>query len=179
MITLNLIPEIHKDKYRLIRVYQMLKTMVMVITIYTIVVAIIILMARFILQLQFTKIINETTLVTQENHAIEEKITKLNKEISIASSIKSQILPWPEFLESFSSAVPDNVIIKTISFSLEKGANVTGNAVSRDDLLKFRDNLLTNPAIKNIELPIGDLLTKNNVDFNMKFTLDLSKVSVP
>lgn len=180
ILSLNLIPPGYKEQFRLQRVFTLLRNIIVAIIFYTIFLALIILLARYVLQGNFNRIVNETTLVTQTNRDTERNIIAFNREIKIASLLEDQAFPWPEFLIHFSKLFSPEV--RLTNLKLEPGtqrAAMVGTATTRTALLAFKDTLEQASYLKDVTLPVTDLLAKTNVNFTITFTVDLSRLSTP
>lgn len=175
---LNLIPPTYKDKLRLRRVYSLLKKMIITITLYNILLGLIILIARLILVNNFNRIVNETTLVTMANRKVEQDITNMNKQISGVSTIQKKVVPWPEFLVSFSKIVPDGVVINSLQLETDSGApsTINGRANTREALLTFESELKKTPFLENVNLPFKNKLDKTNAYFTITMTIKMDRV---
>jgi len=69
------------------------------------------------------------------------------------------------------SAVPPTVKIESFAYDETKQLwQFIGSAGTRDDILLFKANLESSGKFSQINLPIGPLTTKENVDFSIEFT---------
>lgn len=177
MLTLNLIPESTKEHVRMLRLYRMLRTSLVVVALFTLIIAIIILIGRLILQQQFTRIVNETTLVTTNNRAVETKIRDLNSKVGTAKKILGSTHPWAETVFSILEIMPGGITIDSISLDAEGKSTINGKAKTRDELLAFKAALEAAPYATNVGLPITDLLKREDAIFSINFTLKPDAVS--
>lgn len=177
ILALNLIPPEYNDRFRLERVYALLKNIIILTILYTIFLAILILMARYILQRNFNRIVDETTLVTRENKDVESKIVAFNKEISSVKEIQKNNQPWVDSLINITGLIPDGVSLTALK--LEAGpskSSLSGRATTREALLDLKSRLEGALYLKDITLPVTDLLTRTDVDFTINFTTDPAQV---
>jgi Tfp pilus assembly protein PilN len=96
----------------------------------------------------------------------EHKFSEINSKISKVSSIASDQIYWLSLFSKLESAIPDKVDISGITtnnFSLY----FTGKAETRDDLLSLKDNLEKESCFENINLPLSNLVSKENVIFQI------------
>ena len=155
----------------------MLRRLFVAGTLYTITLAIIMLVARLILQNNFNRITDETTLATAENHKTERLINELNAKIVAARAIQQGGFKWTDFLVAFPKLVPNGVVLASLQLQAAgTPSTIAGHATTRDDLLKFRERLTAAPYISNVNLPIGDLLARDNLNFTISLTVDLRQV---
>jgi len=177
ILSLNLIPPAYKEQFRLQRIFTLLRSIIVVTIFYTIFLALVVLVARYVLQGNFNRIVNETTLVTQTNRDTERNIATFNREIKTASSLEEQAFPWPQFLIHLTKLFPPEV--RLTNLKLEPGrqrAAMVGTATTRTALLAFKDTLEQTPYLKDVTLPVTDLLAKTNVNFTITLTVDLTRL---
>jgi type IV pilus assembly protein PilM len=101
----------------------------------------------------------------------EGKFSEINVKLGKISSINNDQLYWSEVFLKISSAQPDAVALTGLITN-----NLTifldGNANTREDLLLFKDRLTQTNCFSNVNLPLSDLVSKDNIDF--KITLDVA-----
>ena len=143
---------------------------------YTIIVATIILIAKLMMQLEFQNFVDETTLVTRENKQVLYDIDKLNDLVRAGNDIQKQEVDWANFILKLSSSVPEGVRLTDVTLSNNAKSSILGVADSRETLLTLKQNLENVPEFKSLELPISDLLKRENIQFSLSFTLKLSSI---
>lgn len=177
LLRLNIIPEEYETRFRVRRIYITARQLMMILIIYMLLLASLLLLARFILQREFTRIVNETSLVTADNRALERKVDTLNDFVKSISVVQNKHIAWTPIMLNVSEATPPGVILNNIVFDSEKNGTISGTANTRNDLLTLRDNLNTISAFTDINLPITDLVTSQNLTFNLKFKVDPTKLT--
>ena len=168
---LNLIPESAKERLRLEKLWRTLRSLLLIAALGILLAGIIILTARLILQHQFNRIVNETTLVTGGRHALEDSIRSLNVDLSKANKMLTSAFDWPNFINDFVALLPDGVTITSMTFVIADESAVSGTARTRDDLLQFKRALEDSALVEKVDLPITDLLARDNPVFTMRFTI--------
>jgi Tfp pilus assembly protein PilN len=58
-----------------------------------------------------------------------------------------------------------------MTFVIGDESTVVGTARTRDDLLSFKRALEDSPLVEKVDLPITDLLARDNPAFTMRFTI--------
>jgi len=101
----------------------------------------------------------------------QNKFSQINTQLNRLSKIDSDQLYWSSALLALDSAVPDEVEITEIT-TKDLILSLSGHAATRDNLLAFRDELSRNDCFSNIDLPVSELVSKDNVDFQMKLTIN-------
>jgi len=112
--------------------------------------------------------------------SIEATIRNLNRRIDLLSKNEAVLKdPFSE-MALLIKEKPANVLIN--SFSYEKsGQNkpailtVTGNAKTRDSLLRFVEILGKNPAFSRVYSPISNILSKEEIEFSLIMDLTESR----
>lgn len=172
MINLNLIPEEYKKNLRRLHLSELSKRLLIFVMLYTILIAIVLLLARLVLQREFTRIVNETTLVTRENKKVEGQIRLLNEQITTASKLETDTKPWSQFLVLFTSRVPDGIRLTSLDLKTTGESTVSGVAATRESLLELKTRLTAMPGLESVELPVSSLLTRDNIDFTIRFRVN-------
>lgn len=175
-ITLNIIPEVYETRFRMRRIYIMARHIMLLLIIYMLVLGTILLAARYVLQREFVRIVNETSLVTADNRALERNVEKLNNYVRGVLAVEKKYVPWTPLLIDINKAIPDGVTLNVIYLSSENVISLSGTANTRSDLLSLKDSLEAMDSIDKVELPIADLVTAKNVPFKVDFKIDVDKL---
>jgi Tfp pilus assembly protein PilN len=80
-------------------------------------------------------------------------------------------------LVNLTKLIPENINIKNLDIDSNK-ISITGWAKSRDELLLFKNNLENSELFNGVNIPLENLLQKDNVDFNIKASIKLDKLKV-
>lgn len=97
-----------------------------------------------------------------------------NKEAKLILLLKDQVR-FSEFVETLSKLQNQGITID--SFEFQKTAtgvapiNISGKALTRQSLAIFRENLLQNPLIETVDLPISNLAQDRDINFNISLKL--------
>ncbi|MFA6524727.1 MAG: hypothetical protein WCT33_00475 [Patescibacteria group bacterium] len=120
------------------------------------------------------KTITAETLVLKEQTEndntlnLGQTIQNFNTLISNVAGIQSEYAKWSYILLEAGESVNDGIILT--SFDIQKANSsfqFTGNANTRDSLLEFKNKLDASPYFENIESPISNLLSKENISFTL------------
>lgn len=175
MITLNLISPEKKQQFKLEQIYIVIKNLIIFVLLVSIIVATVLLATQVTLQNHFQRIVNETTLTTQYANTFSAEVREFNKIITAISEIQGGHTDWTSFIVNFSAMTPKEVDIKNMTINGDK-ILLKGFASSRDDLLELKNNFETSEMFTEIEMPIDDLLKKNNINFDIKATIIFEKI---
>jgi len=100
----------------------------------------------------------------------EKKFKEINEKDSLLAKIKSGHLYWKNVLVELSNIIPDNVYLNNISNN-NYAVFLAGKAGSRDDLIKLKDNLEASQCFQNVNVPLSNLVVKNDIDFQIDLVL--------
>jgi Tfp pilus assembly protein PilN len=175
MITLNLIPPIKKHELRLAQLYLVIKNLIIFTLFITVIVGIVLLASKMILQNHFNKMVAESTLTTKYANIFNKDIKEFNRQLNTVETIQKDHVAWTNFFIKFSPLVPDDIGIYNLSLDKDKIV-LTGLAKTRDQLLKFKENLENSSLFSEVITPLEDLLKKENVDFHIKAKINLAEL---
>lgn len=96
----------------------------------------------------------------------ENKFAEINSKIYKISSIENDQIYWSILFAKLGNAIPDNVAIDGLS-TKNFAVYLAGKAKTRDDLLLFRDNLTKEECFDNINLPLSNLVSKEDTVFQI------------
>lgn len=131
--------------------------------------------ANFVLKNQKENVVLQNSQVQtgsryQELDSYENKFKITNENTANLSKIQAGHLQWTEILKFFNSLVPENVHIISIATKNYK-MMISGLAQNRDDLLTFKDKLEKNTCITEVNLPLSNIVQRENIDFQMDFSI--------
>lgn len=106
---------------------------------------------------------------------IEDDITKLNQKINTIKSLSFENSIKPSFIESIVGAKDDNISLRELTIGEDKSVIIAGVAKSRNDLILFKDRLNALNIMAPITLPIESLEEKEDVDFELMSSMDVSQ----
>lgn len=170
MITINLISAAKKKELKLTQFYLILKNMIILILLFSSVLSMILLLTKLSLQRHFEEVVATTTLTTQYANVFGTDVREFNKLVTSIDSVQKNYINWGEFIIDFTKIVPPGVAINKFNI-IEGKIFIKGFASTRNDLLEFKDAIEQSDLLSNPELPIDDLLKKDNVDFDLKANL--------
>lgn len=113
---------------------------------------------------------NQTKGQYQELGIYEDKFKATNEFSSSLLKIQKGHLHWANQLMQISSMLPDGVKVFNLASNNFKIVT-TGNAKTRDELLVFKDNLEKNNCITDVNVPLSNMVERENVDFQLDFSI--------
>ncbi|MEK7167256.1 MAG: hypothetical protein AAB732_02500 [Patescibacteria group bacterium] len=177
-IILNLIPPKIKTELKIKQFYKIIEIFLVMIFLTIIFIAIILLFAEFILQSTFVKTITERMSILNNNHQNSNKTIKtINQIFHKTNDIQEKFISWSKILIYFNQVIPSD--IKFYSFkNINNSTEIQINAIAknREALLKFQENLQKYPAFTQIEFPFLNLMSKENIKFQINLKLDINQI---
>jgi Tfp pilus assembly protein PilN len=176
--TLNLISPKTKRELIIKQFYQIIKTFLIIVFLFSVLIAMLLLCAEFILQTNLIKTINERIFVLKNNHQNpNQKIKIINQGFGEINNIQKKFISWSKILIYFNQVIPQDIKIysfKNINDSIE--IQIIAIAKTREALLKFQENLKNYPAFSQVEFPFLNLISKKDINFQLKVKLDMEKI---
>ncbi len=104
----------------------------------------------------------------RELNKYDEDFKKINEASSLVLKMQNGHLRWANVLNILSNVIPDGIAVDSLA---TKNYNfyLAGKAKTRDGLLIFKSNLEKESCFKNINIPLSNLVVKEDVDFQMDF----------
>ncbi|HAI74239.1 MAG TPA: hypothetical protein DCS28_02505 [Candidatus Moranbacteria bacterium] len=96
----------------------------------------------------------------------ENKFSEINFKLSKISDIALGQIYWSELFLKLNDTVPDSVEISGLS-TKDFSVSLAGKAKTRDDLLLFKGNLSHEVCFENVNLPLSNLVSKEDIVFQI------------
>lgn len=175
MITLNLLSSEQKSQLHAKRVYLLCKELVMVILLFTAIAATLLLISRYILEQQLAELMERNILTIHSSEITDTKIARLNKRLSIITTMQKEFYPWSVVGDELVSITPNHVSYTTLRiFPKESTIELQGIAEDRQALLALKQALEQSPIFSQIELPLTALIDRENNIFTIKAYIEKS-----
>lgn len=177
MITINLLSPSQKSELKIKRVYIAIKELIILILLFTLIIAILLLTSKYILDNSLARLIERNAYSIQENRDVVNKINIINSKIEIIGKIQKDFKKWSEFFVMFTNLTPNNISYDSVKIKYDDASiEIRGVAKNRDDLTKLKDNMTNSEVFENINLPLKNLLAKENNDFIITAKINMDKV---
>lgn len=102
----------------------------------------------------------------QEINSYEEKFKNVNENAAKLIKIQQGHLYWAGVFNKFGEAMPDGISISDFS-TKNYDIFLVGKAKNRDTLLNFKNRLEADKCFININVPLSNLVVRNDVDFQI------------
>lgn len=130
----------------------------------------------YLLSIQYSSLISsksqeESQGQYREIGSYEDKFKQVNENTAKLLKIQASHLYWSPIFVKLSADTPDGIAITDFS---TKDFNVflVGKAKDRDMLLNFKDNLTKDTCFTAINVPLSNLVVKDDIDFQLDFKIN-------
>lgn len=114
----------------------------------------------------------QDVLATEEFKQMEKEAIEFSRNLNLMEALAANKSDWPKVLEELDERKTAGVIYNRISAESYKGiVSLEGLAITRDQLLDFKENLLKSEILTNVELPLKFLEKKDNINFIITFKI--------
>ncbi len=166
MITLNLLDLSHRQQLFKEYIFLLLKDITAITLIVVAIIGMLLSISKSILSNDLNETAKRTNVIASNNQPIMQSIRELNEDLEANKTIAHEYTEWSHWLSSFSSLIPRGNQILILDLKRDvRTIQITGRSRTRDDLLRFKENLETSPLIKEIQFPLSNLLLKENIRF--------------
>ena len=129
-----------------------------------------------IVKINLSTAVNDFNMVNQNSEQFKKikkydsEMNDMGKIISNVGKIQSAQFYWSKFLAKLNDKVISGVEINKITtknYEIILGGKVN----TRDNLIAFRDNIGKDDCFTDVDLPLSNLVVKDNIDFQMNFKI--------
>ena len=131
------------------------------------------LVGKNLMQQSIAEITESSATLSIQQFEISQTIGEINKEITaISRLLENRSFSVAALLASVSSQIPDGNRLTSLEINaLKKTILLKGYSSTRSDLLSLRESLERIPEIERVEMPISNLLSKTDIEFNLTLFL--------
>jgi len=177
MVNLNLLDPILQQKLHREHIILLVRDITAVTFVATAFIAVLLLISRTILSEDLREIIVRANVVSSRHQPVMRSIQDLNIALKVLDGMSDEFTPWSVWLTDFTKTLGPGNTLTTLSINREdKTMDVTGLSRHRDDLLEFKSKLESSGLAQEIEFPLSNLLSKENVEFEFSATLNPEKL---
>lgn len=107
----------------------------------------------------------------KEIHDYENDFKDINNNIKEVRRVKEDQLYWTELLLKLSSNMTPGIEMTDLATN-RYSVILVGKAENRDSLLVFKDKLSQEECFNEVNLPLSDLVSQENISFEMDFKME-------
>jgi len=101
---------------------------------------------------------------------LDNNFKAVNAIVTLDESIQNDQLYWSRMFEKLSDIIPDGVSVSKLA-NKDYRVMIVGLADTRDILIDMKDKLSQEACFANINLPLSNLVSKDNVEFQIEFDI--------
>ncbi|MFA5777043.1 MAG: PilN domain-containing protein [Parcubacteria group bacterium] len=106
----------------------------------------------------------------EELEKYEEKFKDINSKAMYKYKIQKNNLNWSGIFYKINDIIADDVYLSDL-VTADYGMSLAGKAKTRDDFLKFQENIKAEECFSDVETPLSSLVSKENVGFQINFKI--------
>lgn len=101
---------------------------------------------------------------------LDSEFKKINSQVALDKSIQKDQLYWTRLFEKLNNAIPEEVSIGKIA-NKNYRIYLAGVSNTREDLLKMNESFSQEECFTDVNLPLSNLVSKDNVVFQIEFNI--------
>lgn len=174
-IYLDLLPKQKKSEIRRKKIFRMLLRQEFLFLLPIILLIIILFNVYYLVSVQHSISIAAYSAIEaqdkyQELNSYEEKFKQVNDASAMLLKIQDKQLHWSKILDKLSNMMPEGIAISGFSTKNYK-IFLIGSAKNRDILLSFKSYLISDQCFENVNVPLSNLVVKEDVEFQVDFAV--------
>lgn len=148
--------------------FQFVKTILEILLISLCLGGMILLGGQRILQDYFNDLTQQIVAISNKNSSTNQEIKKINLILNKTEKIQQEYILWTKKFINLANNTPRPITLTQLNFNPpEKTITFSGNAPTRDDLLKFKEQISQLEWIESMEIPLSQLTAKENIFFSL------------
>jgi Tfp pilus assembly protein PilN len=152
--------------------FEFTKNMLEVLCIVICICGVLLLLGLGYLQIQLGDVKGQIAVADSRYIQKNRDADALNSLLTQTETIQRQYIHWIPILTEIAAAIPQSVQVDRLTIEWDaKKLSIAGTAPSRDDLLAIKTNLSALSWVKPFDIPIEQLIEKNNLPFALSLTL--------
>lgn len=101
----------------------------------------------------------------------QKKFKETNTTVEVLGKIERQHFSFAQIFLLLDTVLPESIAIEHLT-TKEYTVMLAGQAATRDDLLALESRLKESECVKNVNVPLSNLFSQENVDFQMDFEME-------
>lgn len=172
MLRLNILSEESKKEIKLITIYKAIKRLSFFVFSLLLIYTVTFQASKMILKKYSTDSYNNNLATNKDSEEYVTKVKEVNEQIIEARDIQNNFVYWSNVLNNLSQIAKEGISFSQVT--VDKKSNsfiIMGKADTRDKLLDFKSDLENLSYVETVDLPINNLLKKDDISFtiNAKF----------
>jgi Tfp pilus assembly protein PilN len=114
--------------------------------------------------------LNDSLREYKELEGYEEKFKDVNSKVLYKYKIQKNNLNWSGIFYKINNMVPDGVYLSDLA-TTDYSISLVGKAKTRDNFLKFQENIKSENCFSDASAPLSSLVSKEDVEFKIDFKI--------
>ena len=106
----------------------------------------------------------------KEIEKYESEINNVNSNLSQIEKLQNGQLNWSKFFQRFNEHFSNEIEVKGLA-TRNYSIALIGAAKTRDNLISFKDSLAADSCFSEVNLPLSNLVSKEDLDFQIDFKI--------
>lgn len=102
----------------------------------------------------------------------EDRFSGMNEAVGVIGKIQGGHIYFSQLFRILDTTLPKEVLLKNMT-TKDRVVTLVGVADTRENLLAFEDRLKTSQCVENVNVPLSNLFSQKNLDFQLDFTITL------
>lgn len=102
--------------------------------------------------------------------SLDKEFKTINSQLSLDRSIQRDQLYWSKMFEKLEEHIPEEVSVSRLA-NKDYKIFLVGSAATRDDLVRMKDSFSQEECFENVNLPLSNLVSRDNVVFQIEFDI--------
>jgi len=172
MLRLNIIPAELKQEIKHIKILQLFKRLGFLLVSFILVYAAVFVASSQVLKRYAKDVFANQASIGKNSTEYIDKVKNINEQINSVAKIQENYIPFSDFLLDIFKKINQGVKLNQLTIDQETGNfTLSGTADSRDSLLKLKTDLESSGLFSELDLPINNLLKKDDINFTISAKL--------
>ncbi|HBF67052.1 MAG TPA: hypothetical protein DDW36_01345 [Candidatus Magasanikbacteria bacterium] len=173
-LRLNVLAPRKKKHIRRLTTFLFLKHIMEIVLFGLCIISVALLLGLYILEENFTTIAAGFAATTPQRAQVRQEAVRINQRINQINTAQKEFIPWSIILAAITELTPTDITWNSWSFDRASGrAKLTGLADNRESVAALEQKLLTKAWVKDVELPLSELITIKEKPFGVTLILML------
>jgi len=102
----------------------------------------------------------------------EDKFLGINEALGVVGKIQGSHVYFSQLFRILDTTLPKEVLLKNMT-TRDRVVTLIGVANTRENLLAFEDELKKSACVEDVNVPLSNLFSQKNLDFQLDFTIKL------
>lgn len=179
-ITLNLIPPFEKERLRRKKQLRMLVRWEFALSALLVIFILTLVSVNYIFSLNISLLLAERGQGAEYKkiEELQNNIKEINADVLEVEKIQKGQLYWTRLGELLNRSIPDGIMLKSVA-TKNYGISLSGKSDTRGELVKLKEALEKEECVSELNFPLSNLISKEDVDFQIDFKIKKECLLLP